>query len=820
MDDITRGFILQAFQNTTHGPNGAVFITGKLEDGGTFGIIETRQAPQLYVRASDADAAQKILGQSGGRSFQTILRTMDGSPAVGIRIASEAGRRKLAARFRESGIRTYEADISRSRRLLIDRKIRSAVGIRGAWQPGSRVDRLYTDPEIFPAEWKGGLSVLSFDIETDIHTGTVLAVSLAKEPSHTGAGGKDVRSREVLMHRENFHSESAAIPIRIFDSEKALLKAFIDRVTALDPDIITGWNVLEFDLPVLQARCRLHGIPFLIGRSPLESDFSDTSGRDSRPAIVGRQVLDGMWLARMALKGMEDYRLETVAETVLGRTKLITAEEAPDRGEEVIRLYRSDPGRLAEYCLRDAELVLDILEKERLLELTIQKSLLIGLPPEFAWKSVVSFEFLYMQELHARGYIAPTRGVDQIPITPSPGGGIITPMPGLFDNVLVFDFKSLYPSLMRTFNIDPLAHQLAEYPSDGGARIRRENLITAPNGAAFIREPGILPALLDSFSARREEAKRDNNATASYAYKIIQNSFYGVLGTEGCRFASPRLAGAITSFGQFILFWTRDYLENRGYRILYGDTDSVFLLSGLSAGCSSQEACEAGEKLAAGINEAIRAYFRERWQVDSVLEIEFEKYYRKFFLPPVRNAGTGENGESRGRAKGYAGFSVRPGKPGEEEHSRIEITGMEAVRHDWTALARGFQRKLLGMAFTGVSEEELRGYIGRTVKEVREGAHDRQLVYRKALGKPIGAYTKSQPPHVRAAALLPSAEQRGTIAYVQTVEGPQPERNRNAALDYAHYIEKQLKPIAGTIAPYLGMDFSDIFSPDKQLELF
>jgi len=151
----------------------------------------------------------------------------------------------------------------------------------------------------------------------------------------------------------------------------------------------------------------------------------------------------------------------------------------------------------------------------------------------------------------------------------SPGGGIITSRAGIYDAVLAFDYKSLYPSIMRTFNIDPLSRIPRDTPEDTAH-------IQAPNGARFRREPGILPEILAGFFASRAEARRQGNERTSYAYKIVMNSFYGVLGTGGCRFASPDLAGAITTLGQHFLFWTKDLVDAQGFEVIYGDTDSIF----------------------------------------------------------------------------------------------------------------------------------------------------------------------------------------------------------------------------------------------------
>jgi len=299
----------------------------------------------------------------------------------------------------------------------------------------------------------------------------------------------------------------------------------------------------------------------------------------------------------------------------------------------------------------------------------------------------------------------------------------------------------------------------------------------------------------------------------------VMNSFYGVLGTGGCRFASPDLAGAITTLGQHFLFWTRDFVSERGYEVIYGDTDSIFVKSGYDRGAPRERLEALGKELCAAVNERVAGYVRERWGLESLLSLEFESVYLRFFMPPMRTPAAertedGEEPESRGRAKGYAGLKVH----GDGE--RLEIKGMEAVRHDWTELAHELQRDLLGWVFHDVPSAEIVERVRVLLHDLRAGLKDDRLTYRRSLRKPVEAYTKSSPPHVRAAALLPPEERTGLIRYVWTRDGPQPESRRSAAFDYEHYAGKQLAPIVEAVAPYIGLDLEAVFASDRQLRLF
>jgi DNA polymerase-2 len=425
----------------------------------------------------------------------------------------------------------------------------------------------------------------------------------------------------------------------------------------------------------------------------------------------------------------------------------------------------------------------------------------------------------------------------------------------VFDDVLVFDFQSLYPSIIRTFNIDPVSY-LPDRQAGTEEELQERNVteegteekppIQAPNGALFRREPGILPELLDRFFERRGEAQEKGDAVASFVYKIIMNSFYGVLGARGCRFAGSDLAGAITSFGQRIVGWCKTFLEVRGYTVLYGDTDSLFVTV-LEPGGQTMAQSENGprtvppvgsldgEEICHLVNEALEKHLIETYGVQPRLTLQFEKRYSRFFLPPLRG---GDGRTEKGRAKGYAGFlavdeGAGAGSPDGENsrdgrassgpvdvQDRIEVKGMEAVRRDWTDLAHGFQIRMLELLFLKRPLQDIQRYIKELVEALFRGELDETLVYRKALRKSISAYTRSTPPHVKAAALLPPSEQRGLIRYLITREGPQPEGRLSAPIDYDHYLERQLMPIASAFTEVLKTDLEALFGQGGQLWLF
>ena len=768
-----RGFILQASYRTLNGKP-VVHLFGTLEDGGTFLIRDHRQIPHFYVLRRDAERAYRF---GATRQFETAKRTFSGDPVVRVDVAVPQDTVPLRERLHRDGIETFEADVRFAVRYLIDRDIRGGCEIVGAFKPGERITRVYDDPDFRPADVAPSPSVLSFDIETDPKARHLLAIAVY------GQGVDEV----YIVDPDSRQMPQDAIACA---DERAALGAFVERVQEVDPDILTGWNVIDFDLNVLNRIAKRVRLPFDIGREAGSVRVRAAQGYfgSGQASIPGRLVLDGMDLVRGAFMRFDDYSLDGVAGEVLGEGKVEMGGGA-DRAADILARYRDDLETFAAYARTDARLALEIVEKLDLVNLAIARSRLTGMTPDRVSASIASFDFRYLSALRKRRIVAPTVGSDDARVSRHQAGGhVFEPTTGIHENVWVFDFKSLYPSVIRTFNIDPLGFVAS--PGTDGSVIR-----VAPD-AAFRRDEAILPAMLDDLFPQREEAKRQGDSVASQAIKILMNSFYGVLGTPACRFHNVAIANAVTGMGRHFLQWSKAWFEERGFDVLYGDTDSVFVRSGFDA----DAARSTGPRLAKELNEAIATYTRDKWEVASRLEMEFEKLYLKLFLPSVRHGASGAR-------KRYAGLI--------DGHADVEFTGMEVVRRDWTELAKEVQRELYKRLFAG---EPVEDYLEQVAKALRSGELDDRLVYRKGLRKDPAKYTANTPPHVAAA--RKSSDPGRVISYLITIAGPEPLDALHHEPDREHYLDKQVRPVAEPVLGALGLDFDRVIGDDRQMMMF
>jgi len=634
-----------------------------------------------------------------------------------------------------------------------------------------RVRGIEIDPAALP------FSVCSLDVETDGTEGPLLSYAIA---SH------DVE-RVVAVTSGGAPKDARATFVR---SETALLSALLEDIATMDPDLIVGWNVVEFDLTVLERRCAANRIPFTLGRAgEIARVLGEERGSVSVARVPGRVFLDGIATLKSATWSFERMGLDDVGQALLGRGKVdIGARSKREKIERIRHLAAHDPDALAAYNLEDAKLALAIFERADLVGFARARAELVGLPLDRQGGSVAAFDHLYLPRLHRAGHVARDVGVEVEPAA-SPGGEVLASVPGLHRGVLAFDFRSLYPSIIRTFRIDPLGLARGASSPAGG--------IEGFDGARFARTPSILPDLIDRLTKARKDALARGREALSRAIKIQMNSFYGVLGTPGCRFFDPRLASSITKRGHEIIHRARDWFEARGMRVLYGDTDSLFVAPSANGPPDPD-----GKALAESFNRDLAASILERHGVESTLELRLDARYESFLMPTIR-------GSEVGSKKRYAG-AVREA----DGSLRVVVRGLESVRTDWTPLARRVQRELIRRVFEGEPYDD---YLRAEAARLRAGEADEELVYRKRLRRDLAAYGAA-PAHVRAARLLGPEADPDEIEYVITRRGPVPAREPHGPLDYTHYVDKQLAPACDVVLGVLGTSFERLAG--RQLSLF
>ena len=762
-------------------------VFGKLENQESFALIKGF-TPYFFIEKKHQKKLSQLISKY--KVTNTKLTNFQGSPVLKISANTQAEISKLAHAIHKKSVDTYEADLNPTMRFIIDNNLLGSLTITGessmSSQDYGRVDYFFQNPKISPTDFSPELKVLSIDIEASHSSGELFCIGLYSK-----------NYKKVLLISKENPPNNYTISCK---SESELLSKFKQEVLNLDPDILTGWHVIDFDLAYLRKKFEEHKIPFDLGRtnSPIRLKIENNFFRSSTAKIPGRQVLDGLNLIKdpfikeapsIKTKKFDNYTLETVSQEILGQGKLLKGKQ---RHEQIEKLFEKNKKKLVEYNIQDCILAYDILEKTKILDLAIERTSLTGLPLNRLSASIGAFDSLYIREARSRGLVSPTTHFSQKEERIK-GGFVMSPKPGIYHNLLVLDFKSLYPSIIKTFNIDPSS--FLDSPSS------KSKLIVSPNKAYFKNQSGILPDIITTLHKAREKAKKEKRELSSYAIKIMMNSFFGVLASPNCRYFSLKIANAITHFGQELIQLTAKEIEKEfpGTKITYSDTDSVFVESNLD----QKKANLLGSKIESYINKFYDEYIKKNYKRKSFLELEFEKQYLAFLMPKVR-------GSEVGSKKRYAGLIEKNGK------EEIQITGLEAIRGDWTEAAQEFQISLLNKIFHKQDPEK---FIKDYVKKIRKGDLNKKLIYRKSLRKPLEEYTKTTPPHVKAARKLPKLNSK-IIEYIITEKGPEPIQNQKHKIDFEHYIKKQIAPIANTILFFLDKDFDEIIEESKQTKLF
>ncbi len=747
------------------------------------------QTSVAFIPAEQRERAEAVLRHERQYELRPLgLTDFHQRPVLGLYCKQYRQLLKLERLLKEYGVNVYEADVRPPERYLMERFITAPVCFSGEPAGAGR----WLNGEMKPdTAYRPALKLVSLDIETTAH-GELYSIALE------GCGQRQV----YMLGPANGDASGIDFDLEYCETRPLLLEKLNAWLERHDPDAIIGWNLVQFDLRVLQEHSQRFAVPLRLGRGGDVMEWREHGGKQNHffAAAAGRLVIDGIEALRSATWSFPSFSLEYVAQELLGEGKAI--DNPYQRMAEIDRRFAEDKPALARYNLKDCELVTRIFAKTELLTFLLERATVTGLAADRSGGSVAAFTHRYMPLMHRQGYVAPNLG--DMAEEASPGGFVMNSQPGLYDSVLVLDYKSLYPSIIRTFLIDPVG--LIE-----GMRDPDESTSVAGfRGARFSRSKHSLPAIVGQIWQGREAAKRQQNKPLSQALKIIMNSFYGVLGSSGCRFFDPRLASSITMRGHEIMHRTRELIEARGYQVIYGDTDSTFVW--LKQARSEEQAAHIGRALVKYVNEWWREHLQQAFGLESALELQFETHYRRFLMPTIRGA-------EQGSKKRYAGLVVKA--DGSED---MVYKGLETVRTDWTPLAQQFQRQLYLRIF---KQEPYQDYVRDYVERTLSGEFDDLLVYRRRLRRNLDDYQRNVPPHARAARMADEFNQQqgrplqyqngGWITYVMTVAGPEPLETRRSAIDYDHYLTRQLQPVADAILPFLSDDFSALMTGQKEL---
>ena len=779
-------------------------------ENGTIVAVDQNFKPYLYVVADEPTKVVKAIGKLQMEEENRTIkpesvglanRTFLGQEVKAIKVTFDNPKDMAPLRHVMRSIRgvkeIYEFDIQPARRYLIDSGL---VPMGGISFNGDVVEKdgmktvLLDKPPVPTKAPKIDLSIMSFDIEVYNPTGStrpdkdpILMISLA-----------DNRGFKKVITWKDF--KAGLDYVEVVPSEREMLERFVQIVEERDVDILLGYNTDLYDFPYMRERAKVLRVKLKLGR-----DGSEVIARKRRLATVarirGRPHIDVYamidFLATIGNIRLIHYALENVYKYFTGKDKLdiefTEICDAWDKGGEKAKTF-------LKYSMSDADATLEIgLE---LLPMFFELARIVRQSPFDVSRMTPGqlVEWLLIAEAFRIGELVPVRPVGEEFMERAEetyvGAYVMEPEKGLHEDIVVFDFRSLYPSIIVTHNIDPSAldckcckpSEATSVPELGYRFCKKRN--------------GFIPTTLERIIKERvkvkeemKKYKRDSREYRSldakqWAFKIIANSFYGMLGYPRARWYCKQCAESVTSFGRNYIYKTIEMAKNAGFEVIYGDTDSLFCKLN---GKSKKDAIDFLKK----VNESL----------PGIIELELEGFYKRgVFVTKKR----------------YAMIS---------EDDRMVVKGLEFVRRDWAALAKKTQEAVLEAILRDGSREKAAKIVRDATKNIFEGKVDLDdLIIYTQLTMPIEQY-KAIGPHVAAAKKLKakgaSIEPGMIIAYIEA-KGPGSISERAIPVDdfkgmkydADYYVENQVLPAVMRIMEVLGYREDDLrFEREKQSKL-
>ncbi len=628
--------------------------------------------------------------------------------------------------------------------------------------------------------------ILAFDIEADefdIGKGEILMISLV------GKNFKKVLTWKKTRKKPEY--------VEVFENEAEMIKAFVNYVKKLDPDILTGYFSDGFDLPYLRARAEKNKLRLNLGVDSRQPNF--VRGKISSAKIFGIVHVDLFRFIESVYSQYlqsETLSLNDVAWELLGEKKHdFKLKNQKTLKEEEWKDY-------FEYNLQDSVLTYKLTEKfwpdmqefckiiqEPLFEIT--RNSMSQLVESYILHNLEKYdEIAEKRPLHDE--IAKRRSRPKYE-----GAFVLQPKAALYENLAIFDFTSYWPSIIVTFNLSKST--LLE-------KKEKDSLeVDIGKKVYFSKKPGFFPEMLREIIKRRKKHKAEYRKNEnpilkarSNAYKLLANASYGYQGFFGARYYCPEASAAATAISREFTKKTIDKINEKGYSVIYSDTDSIaFKLNGHTK------------------REALDLLKEINSHLPGIMELELEDFYKRGIWVTKR---TGEFGAK----KKYALIN---------DQGKLKIRGFETVRRDWCNLARNLQNQILESILKEGNEKKALKIVKETIKKIKNRDVEKEdLIIRTQLKKPLAEY-KAITPHVIAAKKLKESgipidagmlieyyigETKNKKALVrERVKLPDEKGN----YDINYYLKNQILPAIENIFEVFNINVNELIEGKKQMKL-
>jgi DNA polymerase elongation subunit (family B) len=785
-----------------------VSILGKTEEGKSVVVFDRRFSPYFYVEPKkdlnrtdlkslrERVAGLEVEGKKPTR-IEEVRKKFLGKETtlfrVEVQIPADLPKfRDLLKEWKEVN-NEYEYSISFYRRYLIDNDLYPMCWVEVQGRPLSldwdfdlameaeKITRL--DLEEYPK-----ISILSFDIETVFQNDSdkIIMISL-----------RDNNRFEKVLTYKKFTSTKA----EILKSEKGMIRRFVEIVRKRNPDMIIGYNTDRFDFAKLDERATKLKVPLKLGRDGSEVRFRRRM-RTMSAKIKGRVHID----LYNFVENIMDVSLSTEVLTLDRVAREITGKGKEKLSwSEIEKAWRSGKNidKVAEYCLTDSRLALSI--SGSILPQIFELCRIVGQTPfdisRMSYSQLV--EWLLIRRAFTSGEVIPKTPIyDEVQkrrmYPPYTGGFVLEPEEGIHSNIALFDFRSLYPSIIITHNISPETLDCMSCEKCRGGHIRNQE----PGGEHYYctSREGFVPGMVKSLvnernrvrdgmrNLRKESEKYKRLETRQHVLKIMANASYGYYGYPGSRWYSRVCAQSAASWGRFYIKKVIEKARKSKYNPIYGDTDSLFI--------KMKNKNEAG-----GFLEKVNR------SLPGMIEMDFQGLYKSGIFVSTK---TGTGAKKRYALLDYSGNML--------------IRGFEKVRRDWSEIAKDTQERVLSAVLKDRSQEKALKVVKRAISRlINRKVIKEDLVIYSQITRPLDKYEQIGPHVAAARKALQSGRKIGVgsvISYIITEgEGSISSRaepsETEEAYDPEYYIKNQVIPAALRILSVFGLTEEDFLEEEE-----
>jgi len=593
--------------------------------------------------------------------------------------------------------------------------------------------------------------------------------------------------------------------IEFVDSEADLIEKFKETIEHFKPDILTGYFSDGFDLPYVKTRADKYKIKLDIGLDYTELKVK--SGRETAAAINGITHLDIFKFIKRVMGATLDtysFDLGAIADELLDEKKHeVSLEELPFAWDN----HNDDLDKFSKYCLRDSYLTYCLATK--MLPTIIEMVKIVGIPMydvnRIGFSQLV--EWYIMRQAPQFNELAPNKPhYDEIQrrrTNTYQGAFVYEPKPGLYKDIVVFDFRSLYPTIIGSHNIGP------DTLDCSCCKDITTNIAADEDQHHWFctKKKGFIPILIEDLITRRMRIKEIIREESDEKFvfldarqnslKLLANSFYGYLGFFGARWYSIECARSVTAWGRSYIHKVIDKAKNEEFVVLYSDTDSVFMtLDGKSK------------------NDALKFAESVNVELPGLMELEYEGFYPAGIFVSAKIGPFGAK-------KKYALIS---------EQGTLKIKGFETVRRNWSLIAKDVQENVLGIILKEHDTRKALEYVKSVISDLRNKKVTMEnVIIHTQLQKEILDYA-AKGPHVAAAQRLKNKGKQiapGSIIKYVVTQGSDIIRNRvklpdeikNTDYDADYYINNQVVPAVERIFNVIGYTKEDLLETKEQTKL-